>query len=53
MKEFERRMDWIEATTGRPAEPGDVLRGLRRELDGPTLDELYAETIVRREGRGE
>lgn len=47
-QEFERRMDWVEATTGRPADPEDVLRGLRRELEGPTLDELYAETIGRR-----
>jgi hypothetical protein len=47
-QEYERRLDWIERTTGLPAEPDVVLRGLRREIEGPTLDELYAETIGRR-----
>ena len=47
-QEYERRMDWLERTTGRPAEHDVVLRGLRREIEGPTLDELYAETIGRR-----
>jgi hypothetical protein len=29
-----------------------VLKGMNREFHGPTIDELYAETIVRRQGRG-
>ena len=41
-------MDWLEANTGRPPDMEAVLRGLRREIEGPTLDELYAETIGRR-----
>jgi hypothetical protein len=52
MLELKRRMDWLERSTGRPADMEIVLRGLRREIDGPTIDELYAETIVRRQARG-
>jgi hypothetical protein len=47
-QEYDRRLDWIERTTGRRADTEDVLRGLRCELEGPTLQELYAETITRR-----
>lgn len=46
-QELERRLDWLEAATGRPADTEAVVRGLRREIDGPTADELYAETIGR------
>ena len=37
------RLDWIEQSTGRPADPEIVLRGMRRETEGPTLQELLLE----------
>jgi hypothetical protein len=52
MQELERRMDWLERSTGRTADIGVVMASMRREIDGPTIDELYAETIVRRQARG-
>jgi hypothetical protein len=48
MQELERRMDWLERSTGRTADMEVVLRDMRREINGPTIDELYAETIKRR-----
>jgi hypothetical protein len=42
MVELQRRMDWAERRTGRPANMEDVLNGMRRELHGPSLDEVYA-----------
>jgi hypothetical protein len=48
MAEFERRVDWAEASTGR-ADPEAVLRGMNREIHGPTLEEAYAD--LRRQTR--
>jgi phage head maturation protease len=42
MVEVQRRMDWAERRTGRPANMEDVLNGMRRELHGPTIDDVYA-----------
>ena len=47
MQELERRMDWLERRTGRQADMEIVLRDMQREVNGPTIDELYAETIGR------
>lgn len=48
MVELHRRMDWAESRTCRPADMEVVLAGMRREIDGPTIAEVYAETIGRR-----
>jgi hypothetical protein len=40
LDELNRRMDWVEGRTGRPADLEIVLADLRRELYGPTLAEL-------------
>ena len=43
--EIHRRLEWAERCTGREADLDAVIKGMRRELYGPTIDELYAETI--------
>jgi hypothetical protein len=48
MDELQRRMGWIERRTGRQADMEVVMAGMRREIHGPTLDELYLETYGRR-----
>ena len=41
--EFNRRLDWLESHTGRPADTEAVIVGMQRELNGPSLDDLARE----------
>jgi hypothetical protein len=45
--EMRRRLEWLEADTGR-YEVEAVILGMQRELHGPTIDELHAETLGRK-----
>jgi hypothetical protein len=48
MAEVERRMEWAERRPGPIADMYVVIKGMRREIDGPTIDAFYAETLGRR-----
>ena len=44
--ELNRRLDWIEQHTGRPADTEAVIVGMQRELNGPSLGDLARDRIV-------
>ncbi len=46
-EELRRRIDWCESTYGH-VDVEMIVRGMRLEKHGPTLDELYADTVMRR-----
>jgi hypothetical protein len=52
MHEVQRRIEWAERRSGRRADMEAILKHMQREEQGLTIDEIYAETIVRRQGRG-
>lgn len=45
--EIQRRMDWLERRTGRHADMSEVIISMKRELNGPGLDELSARVAAR------
>ena len=44
--ELNRRLDWLEQHTGRPADTEAVIVGMQRELNGASLDDLARDRVV-------
>ena len=44
--EVNRRIDWVEAHTGRVADVEAIVIGMKRELNGPSLDDLARDRLV-------